>query len=126
MSTLVRTGKISRFFKVLGEPFRVQVLLALAEGEACVCHLERLLGKRQAYISQHLMALRQAGILQTRREGKYVFYGLKDRATLELVHHASQLTGLAKPAVDKDRVRRKRLDCDCPSCGDAKAISTGG
>jgi len=58
-----QSSKISQLFKVMGDPFRVRLLLALAEQEACVCHLERLLGRRQAFISQHLMSLREAGVL---------------------------------------------------------------
>ncbi len=51
---------ISNIFRQLSQPSRIEILLAIGEGEACVCHLEAKLGMRQAYISQHLMALRDA------------------------------------------------------------------
>src|SRR5512135_3101176 len=73
---------------------RIAILLAIGSGEACVCHLEAALGWRQAYISQHLMALRKAGILVDRRVGRYVFYKLKDSALLNLITAAARLSGL--------------------------------
>jgi len=66
----------SRMFKALSHPVRLQIACALRDGEACVCHLKTLLGRRQAYISQHQMVLRRARILTERRQGAYVFYRL--------------------------------------------------
>jgi DNA-binding transcriptional ArsR family regulator len=61
--------QISNLFQVIGPAARLQILLAIGEGEVCVCHLEAMLGLRQAALSQHLMALREAGIVSDRREG---------------------------------------------------------
>ena len=47
--------------KALVHPVRLQILQVLRDGEACVCHLEAVLNQRQAYISQQLMRLRDAG-----------------------------------------------------------------
>ncbi|MGW8252092.1 MAG: ArsR family transcriptional regulator, partial [Anaerolineales bacterium] len=55
--------KISRLLDVIGKPARLQILLAIGSGEACVCHLESVLGMRQAYISQHLMSMRKSRVL---------------------------------------------------------------
>jgi DNA-binding transcriptional ArsR family regulator len=66
------------YFKALAHPVRLQILAILRQGEACVCHLEAILQKRQAYISQQLMALREAGLLAERKEGLFVFYRLAD------------------------------------------------
>ncbi|MFM8368324.1 MAG: ArsR/SmtB family transcription factor, partial [Chloroflexota bacterium] len=66
--------QIAAPLEAIASPQRIAILLAIGKGEACVCHLETALGLRQAYISQHLMALRKADILQDRREGRYVFY----------------------------------------------------
>ena len=62
--------KISDLLSAIGNPVRVQILLAIGKGEACVCHLESLLGLRQAYISQQLMTLRKKKLITSRREGK--------------------------------------------------------
>ena len=67
-------SQLSEIFHIIGQLNRVKILLVIGQEEACVCHLEGILQQRQAYISQHLMVLRDAGILETRREGKYIFY----------------------------------------------------
>ena len=94
---------------------RLQILLAIGTGEACVCHLEAALGLRQAYISQHLMALRKADILLDRREGRYVFYRLKDVSILDLVTAAATLSGISAEAVSA-LINNKSLSCECPHC----------
>jgi ArsR family transcriptional regulator len=65
-------------FKALAHPTRLQILDLLRGGEKCVCHLEAALGKRQAYISQQLMALREAGLVASRRKGLQVYYWIAD------------------------------------------------
>jgi DNA-binding transcriptional ArsR family regulator len=110
--------EISQLFKMMGDPFRVQLLLALAESEACVCHLERVLGGRQAYISQHLMRLRETGWLTARREGKYIFYKMKDRGLLSLIRRAGDLLGLAD--ISEAKMISK---CECPNCEPSRLIT---
>ena len=65
---LLVSRKIAGPLQAIASAPRIAILLAIGQGEACVCHLETALGWRQAYISQHLMALRKADILQDRRE----------------------------------------------------------
>ena len=55
-----------QLFKVLGHPARLAILEILREGEQCVCHMETYLGQRQAYISQQLSVLREAGLITDR------------------------------------------------------------
>ncbi|MEK7328155.1 MAG: metalloregulator ArsR/SmtB family transcription factor, partial [Chloroflexota bacterium] len=64
----------AKLFKVLMHPVRLAILNVLRDGEACVCHLEAALGYRQAYISQQLMVLREAGLVEDRREGWNIYY----------------------------------------------------
>lgn len=76
-------------FKALAHPARLQIVDMLREGELCVCHIEAALGKRQAYVSQQLMALREAGIVESRRDGLQVYYWIADdqvEALLDLLH----------------------------------------
>jgi DNA-binding transcriptional ArsR family regulator len=112
----MRTAKwerqTSKLLAALGQPIRVQILLALAEEEACVCHLEARLGKRQAYISQHLMALRHAGILETRREGRYIYYRLADEKYTDLISLGAELAGLPAPSPAGGAAKA----CNCPHC----------
>ncbi len=66
--------KISDLLTVIGQPVRIQILFIIQKQEACVCHLEAVLGIRQASISQHLMALRKAGLVYFEREGRNIYY----------------------------------------------------
>lgn len=100
----------------VASPQRVAILLLIGKGEACVCHLEALLGWRQAYISQHLMALRKAGILQDRREGRYVFYSLKDASILDLITASAALSGLSAETVSSLLDQQMNTSCECPQC----------
>ena len=108
--------KIAEVLQVISPPARLAILLAIGRGEACVCHLESILGWRQAYISQHLMALRKADILQDRRDGRYVYYRLKDEAILSLVRDAAALSGLDPQNVDALANPTPGPDCECPHC----------
>ncbi|MEW6028433.1 MAG: ArsR/SmtB family transcription factor [Chloroflexota bacterium] len=110
MKTLNKAQKISAVLEEIAHPARLAILLLIGNGEACVCHLEALLGKRQAYISQHLMALRDAGILLTRREGKFIFYRLRDPMLLKLIELAAKMEN-----VDISDVPASTA-CNCPNC----------
>jgi DNA-binding transcriptional ArsR family regulator len=105
--------KTASLFRALGQPARIRILLAIGQGEACVCHLEAVLGMRQAYISQHLMALRDIGLVTTRREGRYIFYRLQNPSLLNLIVEAAQVSGVAIP---EKAITAKKDDCGCPSC----------
>ena len=74
--------------KALSHPVRLQILTVLRDEEACVCHLESFLGQRQAYISQQLMKLRDAGLVTDRRDGMNVFYRLTNEAVEPLLDAA--------------------------------------
>jgi ArsR family transcriptional regulator len=92
-------------FKALGHPSRLRILDMLRADEVCVCHIEAALGKRQAYVSQQLMALREAGLVVARREGGRIYYRLADEglhALLDLI--------LPLPAA------QTLEGCACPSC----------
>jgi len=65
----------ARYYKVLMHPLRLAILDLLRNGEQCVCHMEAVFGLRQAYISQQLMVLRSAGVVEVRREGLNIFNG---------------------------------------------------
>jgi DNA-binding transcriptional ArsR family regulator len=107
-------GQIAAILKTISPPTRLAILLAIGEGEACVCPLEAVVGKRQAYISQHLMALRRAEVLLDRRDGRFVYYRIADPSLLGLVRSAGQLAG-----VDID-VPPITTACECPHCSEQK------
>jgi DNA-binding transcriptional ArsR family regulator len=108
--------KISAPLSAIASFQRIAILLAIGTGEACVCHLEAALGWRQAYISQHLMALRKADILDDRREGRYVYYRLKNASYLDLITYAAALSGLPAETVSRVINTQTYPSCECPHC----------
>ncbi|CUW39308.1 putative Transcriptional regulator [Magnetospirillum sp. XM-1] len=65
--------------KAVADPSRIRILKLLEEGELCVCQVTTILGLATATISKHLAALKVAGLLQQRRDGKWVYYRLAGR-----------------------------------------------
>jgi DNA-binding transcriptional ArsR family regulator len=114
--------QIAAPIEAIASPQRVAILLAIGQGEACVCHLEAALGWRQAYISQHLMALRKAGILEDRREGRYVFYRLKNAAYLDLITASAEVCGLSSESTLILSNSQRGPFCECPHCSPAPVL----
>lgn len=111
--------QIADLFRSLSQPTRVEILLAIGSGEACVCHLEAILKMRQAYISQHLMALRQAGVLDTRRDGRFVYYRLQNPQILDFIRRAAETAGVSADKVVSAAGIQPRSGCGCPKCDPA-------
>jgi DNA-binding transcriptional ArsR family regulator len=108
-------NSVSQLFQTIGPSARLQILLSIGKGETCVCHLEAMLGLRQAALSQHLMALRQAGIVDDRREGRYIHYRLRNPAMLALIRQAAELENVTLPELAPSP------ECCCPNCQQEKA-----
>ncbi len=106
---------ISRLLSLIGQPARIQILLTIGEQEACVCHLEAVLGMRQASISQHLMVLRKAGLVTTYRDGRNIFYRLAHLEVIGILQQSAQLSGI-DPAVLRALTVRPVAGCPCPKC----------
>lgn len=79
---------MASLFRILAQPSRLRIVLALGSGEACVCHLETALKLRQAYISQQLMVLREARLVDSRRDGRNIYYRLRNPALLDVIQGA--------------------------------------
>ena len=63
-------------FKALSDETRLRILVLLSEKELCVCQVEWALGLTQAKVSRHLAVLKNAGFVQDRRKGLWIFYSL--------------------------------------------------
>ena len=110
------------YFKALAHPIRLQILATMRLGEACVCHLEALLGKRQAYISQQIGVLKQAGLLSERRDGTYIYYSLADPALETILDISRHVVDEQKSTADRIDLSDKLIpagDCPCPKCATA-------
>jgi ArsR family transcriptional regulator len=70
--------------KALAEPIRLQLIEVLGNGERCVCELTSELAMAQSKLSFHLRVLKEAGLLNAREEGRWVYYSLKPEALQEL------------------------------------------
>ena len=73
------------FLKALSHEGRLAILCHLAGRERSVTELERLLGSRQAAVSQQLARLRLEGLVTTRRNGKTIIYAIQDPKVLETI-----------------------------------------
>jgi ArsR family transcriptional regulator, arsenate/arsenite/antimonite-responsive transcriptional repressor len=82
---------IDLLFRALADPTRLRILNLLADRELCVCYFVEILRLSQPKISRHLAYLRRAGIVASRREGKWMHYRLakpKDRAAGAILREA--------------------------------------
>ena len=107
--------QLASLYRIFGQPVRIQILLVIGLGEACVCHLEAYLGIRQASISQHLMVLRDAGLVTTSRNGRNIFYRLTRPELLEVIWQLAPLAGLSAAALNEAATTPVTL-CPCPYC----------
>lgn len=79
LSQQVAEGAAARA-KALADPTRLTLAVALRDGgELCVCDLSWIAGRAENLVSHHVRALRTAGLVRSRRDGKMVMYDLTDR-----------------------------------------------
>ena len=75
----------ARLFHALSDETRLEVLEMLRGGERCVCDLQDVLGAAQSRLSFHLKVLKEAGLVQDRKEGRWSYYSLVPE-TLGVAH----------------------------------------
>ena len=98
--------------KALSDENRIRVLLALRKGELCVCQITELFGLAPSTISKHLSILFQAGLVASRKDGRWMFYELPGKEAPVVVRQA--LDWIAKalandPHVLHDDKQLKRI-----------------
>ena len=71
-------AKPNQLFKAFADETRLRILNLLAQREQCVCEFQGILRVPQPKISRHLAYLRRAGLIQERKEGKWVIYSLTE------------------------------------------------
>ena len=121
------TEDAARIARAISHPVRLQILNELRGEGAYVMHLTSVLGRPQANISQHLMVLREAGLVRAIRDGMTVLYQISDPQVLQIV---DDLLALARQrARNREQAsaeveaggpgggrRRRRGKCRCPRC----------
>jgi ArsR family transcriptional regulator len=105
----------TKLYKALMHPARLAILDLLREGEECVCHMEAVFGYRQAYISQQLMVLRDAGLVEDRRDGLNIYYRVIRPQIFDVMDAMRSVTGVRPAIVSKLSV------CTCPNCAEEHA-----
>lgn len=107
MTALPDLDDAAELLRVLGHGVRLRLLAALIDGERAVGDLEAITGTGQPALSQQLGVLRKAGLVQTRRESKQVFYRLDHARIREVSALIDQFAGTI--AVVRDEDVRQRL-----------------
>lgn len=82
---------IAKYFRVLGDRIRLEIVELVAEDERSVGELAKLLGEPQPKVSNHLACLRWCGFVTTRREHRTIYYRLADARVAEVVELARGL-----------------------------------
>ena len=82
------TSSLAETFKVLGDPTRLRIILALLVDELCVCDLSELVGMSQSAVSHQLRILRNLKLVKFEKRGKMVYYSLDDEHIRNLIREA--------------------------------------
>jgi DNA-binding transcriptional ArsR family regulator len=92
--------RLAETFRVLSDPGRVRLIVALLEGELCVCDLAAVTGLSETACSHHLRLLRSARLVRYRKQGRNVYYAIDDAhirllldVTLQHLDHESRERG---------------------------------
>jgi len=93
-------------FRLLAHPARLHILDELRRGAACVCHLQTVLKRPQAYVSQQLKILRDAEVLDADKDGLNVYYRIVNQQVLDMLQVTLGPASLA----------RSVPGCPCPKC----------
>jgi len=114
-TTNLEARPLCRFFRALGDESRLRIVALLSHGELCVCHLEQALDLSQPNASRQLGILKAAGIVDSRRDGTWVYYAIIEQQHARVQHMLAALTKQfgAERALRADHAKLRR------SCGPA-------
>ena len=98
--------------KALADENRVRMLLALRGGEICVCQITEMFGLAASTVSKHLSVLCQAGLVDSRKEGRWIYYSLPGKGApapaLEAIRWVTAALA-ADPRAGADTARLKEV-----------------
>jgi len=113
MSSSASSAGLAQFFAALADPTRLRLLNLINGREVCVCYFVEILGQSQPKISRHLAYLKRAGIVEARREGKWMHYRIRDLDADAAPILAAALGSLrSDPAMLADLARLDRACCE--------------
>jgi ArsR family transcriptional regulator len=107
--------KLVRVYRCLCDETRLRILYLLAQRPLCVCHLQEILHRSQAQVSQHLARMKRDRLVQANRHRNWMIYSLPKTVppTLERQLKCLQDCVQDEPVFKKDRAALKRLRSDC-------------
>ncbi len=108
LSGLSRFNNASELFKQLGDTTRLRIFWLLCHREECVINVAALLNMTSPAVSHHLRPLKELGLIESRREGKEVYYKAADTAESKLLHEIlEQVMEVSCPEKEKGETTRK-------------------
>lgn len=116
-SKLEDVRPLTKLFRALGDETRIRIVALLSHGELCVCHVESALAISQPNCSRQLGILKSAGVVDSRREGTWVYYRIVEQevASVENVLGVLAKTFGAERALRLDHARLKK-NCGPDAC----------
>jgi ArsR family transcriptional regulator, arsenate/arsenite/antimonite-responsive transcriptional repressor len=106
MNTIHGISRAARWFSALSDETRLQIVQILSDGERCVCDLQDSLDAAQSRLSFHLKKLKDAGLVEDRKQGRWSYYSL-NAETLEAMREYLEA---ARP------VESHASGCGCTGC----------
>ncbi len=85
---VVATEGLGQIFKALGDDNRLKIIYALSREELCVCDVSQIIEGTVATASHHLRLLKNMGLAKSRKQGKMVFYSLRDDCVQSIIETA--------------------------------------
>lgn len=108
---------LTRVFRALGDETRLRIVALLAHGELCVCHVEQALGLSQPNASRQLGILKSAGVVDSRREGTWVYYRIAAHEHEQVARVLALLTeSLSTRRTVRSDLVRLRKSCGPDAC----------
>ena len=78
--------QLARTYKLMGDPTRLKIILALRDGEMCVCDIAAFVQLSESAVSHQLRRLKDLALVRPRREGQVLYYSLDDDHVLDLIN----------------------------------------
>ena len=77
--------RLAQTYKIMGDPTRLKIILALRSGEMCVCDIAAFIGLSESAVSHQLRRLRDLSLVRSRRDGQVLYYSLDDAHVVDLI-----------------------------------------
>jgi ArsR family transcriptional regulator len=97
--------ELTIIFKALSDETRLRIIKLLEEGELCVCDITAALGIVQPKVSFHLSALKEAGLIKDRKQGKWIHYSLNEKDLFRRMLILSACERMQDGAISGDKKR---------------------